>query len=255
MPTGSKTGSLQTLVNAGGITGNNSLSVVGSSNPTFGVAAPAGLIGTINSQSGGTLTIQDASLQITGGNYNTFTIALFWTTSGDTILNCAYNITMSACTPSGGVDAITCTGGTSNPTGAKYYASSGAAPTTLPANGTPITLALNQDITDGVSIPGGTGQYIQQLIATSTQPGLVDWLKASGSTEERLSAILSSGAFDTWPTSSSQIGSLPTGSASANNWTASDTVTVIRCYNLGSTFANVGVSSATATMQAGVILA
>ena len=69
-----------------------------------------------------------------------------------------------------------------------------------------------------------------------------------------MSALLAAGSFDTWPTAASQIGSLPTGSASANNWVASSTVTDVRFYNLGGTIASIGSASSTAVMQAAVIL-
>jgi hypothetical protein len=253
MPVGTKQGSYTSSANCGGITGGNSLAFSGSNNPIEGITAPAALIGTINSSAGGTLTLTDTALQLTAGNYGSAFLAIFWVSGG--VLQCCYNVTISGFSANSGTDSITLTGASATPTGAKYYAASGSAPTQLPANSTPISVAVNQDITDGVSIPGGTGQYIQQLLATSTQPGLIEWLKASGSTQERLSAILAAGNEDTWPTQSNQVGSLPTGSASANNWTTSDTVTVIRCYNIGGTVAQVGVSSQSAVMQTSVILA
>ena len=254
MPTGSKTGSLQSIASLGGVTGNTNLALSGSNNPTYGITAPAGLVGTITTQSAGTLSVADPNAQITGGTYSGLFVAIFWTTSGGTILNACFDCTISSFSATGGVDSITLTGGSSTPTGAKYWASSGSAPTAIPANATAITLAVNQDITDGVSIPGGTGGNIQQLLATSTQAGLIEWLKASGSTQERLSAFTAAGQFDTWPTTASQVGSLPTG-GSGNNWTSGDTVTDLRCYNAGSSLVNIGVSSATASMQAAVLLA
>jgi len=258
MPTGTKQGSLTTTVNSSGLSGSSTLSVTGSSNPTFGVTAPAGLTGSqsvINTQTTCILVVNDPNSTVVAAQK----VCVFWTTSGGTILNACYDATVASVsynTPSSGLTTVTLTqsGGTGQPTSALYYASSGSAPTALPTNGTAITLAIGQDITDGVSIPGGTGTNIQQLIATSTQPGLVDWLTASGGSQERLSAILASSAFDTWPTSSSQLGSLPTGGSGAT-WGSAQTVTDIRCYNLGSTLANIGVTSTVATMQASVILA
>ncbi len=254
MPSGNKTGSLQTIASLGGVTGNTNLSLSGSNNPAYGVTAPAGLVGTITTQSAGTLSVSDPNLQLTAGNYAGAFVALFWLTAAGTILNACYDCTISSFSATSGTDSITLTGGSSTPTGAKYWASSGSAPGSIPANATAITLAVNQDITDGVSIPGGTGANIQQLLATSTQCGLIEWLKASGSTQERLSAFTAPGQFDTWPTTAAQLGSLPTG-GSGNNWTSSDTVTDIRCYNAGSTMANIGVSSATASMNIAALLA
>ena len=191
-------------------------------------------------------------------------LAVFWTTSGGTILNACFDCAVTSATVTSGVNAVTLTqsGGTGQPTGAHYWASSGSAPTALPAATTAISVAIAQDVTDGVSIPAGNSVYnIQQLIATSTQPGLVEWLTAAGGSQERLSAPRTAGAFDTWPTSAAQVGAAnPTGGAgnsgnSTGAWTNNTTVTDIRFYNLGSTLANIGVSSQSAAMQAGVILA
>ena len=118
-------------------------------------------------------------------------VCVFWTTLGGTVLNACYDATVASVTynsPSTGLTTCTLTqsGGTGQPTSALYYASSGSAPSALPAVSTAITVAIGQDITNGVSIPGGTGASIQQLLATSTQPGLVDWLTASGGSQERL---------------------------------------------------------------------
>lgn len=255
---GTKSGSLQTLINSGGITGNTTLSVTGSSNPTFGVTAPAALIGTIGTNAAGscTLVLSDVGQTVTSA----VKVAVFWSVGG--VLNAAYDLTVASnsfATPTNTVTIHQATGAPDVGT-FKFWAASGALPTTLPANGTLISVAIAQDITDGVSIPAGTGQYIQQLMATSTQIGLVVWEKTANGVEDRLSAITVAGGFDTWPTTAAQAGATPTGGAvSSNNatgaWIASDTVTVIRCYNLGSTVALVGVSSSSATVQAGVILA
>jgi hypothetical protein len=254
--TGSKSGSFTNTVNCGGLSGSTTLTVSGSNNPTVGVTAPAGLTGSqsvINTQLTCILVVNDPTNSVAAAQK----VSVFWNVAG--VLNACYDAAVASVsynTPSTGLTQVTLTqsGGTGQPTGALYYASSGSAPTLLPVNGTAITLAIGQDITDGVSIPGGTGANIQQLMATSTQPGLFNWLTASGGTQERLSAILAAGAFDTWPTASSQLGSLPSGSAGLA-WTSAQTVTDIRCYNLGSTIANIGVSSSPATMQASVILA
>ena len=254
MVNGNKSGLVQTSVNCCGLVANQTVPLAGSNNPQFGITAPAALVGTVYSASIGNLAVNDPNGQITSGNYGSLFLAIFWTTNGGTILNACYDCTISNFATANNLDSITLTGASSTPTGARYWASSGSAPTSLPANATPITVAIAQDITDGVSIPGGTGGNIQQLLATSTQAGLIEWLKASGSTQERLSAFTAAGQFDAWPTTQSQVGSLPSG-GSGNNWTSGDTVTDIRCYNAGSSLVNIGVSSATAAMQALVLLA
>lgn len=254
MPTGNKTGQVAQQASCGAIGGSSVLALSGSSNPSYGVTAPAGLIGTVatNGASAATLALNDPSQTVTTSTL----LAVFWTTSGGTILNACYDLAVASVSFSSPTNTATITQSGSVPTTGKFWASSGSAPTALPTATTPITAAINQDVTlanEGVSIPGGTGGNIQQLMAISTQIGLVEWLKASGSTQERLSAILAANSFDVWPLSSSQLGSLPSGGA-GNNWTSGDTVTVIRFYNLGSTLVNVGVGSVAASMQAGALL-
>jgi hypothetical protein len=249
MPTGNKTGSLNTQANCAGLSGNNNLPLAGSSAPTFGITAPAGLIGTIgtNGSSSCTLPLADPSQTATTSSI----VAVFWLAAG--VLQACYDLAVASVSFSTPTNTLTVTQSGSVPTTGKFWAASGSAPTALPANGTPITAAINQDVTLGVSINSGTGANIQQLIATSTQPGLIEWCNnASNSpTSQRLSAILTSGAFDTWPIQASQSGGLPSG---AGNWAANATVANIRCYNLGSTPASVGTSSQSANMQAALLL-
>jgi hypothetical protein len=273
MSSGTKTGSLTTMVNCAGISASQTLNPTGSNAPPIGITAPAGLVGTILSAAGGTLSLTDSatSPQITVGGESSFYLAVFWLTNSGATLNACFDFQYTTVTGSGTI-TVTCAGASSAPTSAKYWASSGALPTSLPANGTPIIVAVAQDVTDGVSIPGASGANIQQLIATSQQPGLIEWLTAAAGTQERLSAILSANAFDTWPTNSAQSGSLPSGGAVNNNaaangtwattgnWATSGTVTDVRFYNLGCSIASfyasgASSSSSAAVMQAGCLLA
>ena len=89
------------------------------------------------------------------------------------MLNACFDVQYSSYFNSAGLDSVTLAGASSTPTNGKYWASSGSLPTSLPANSTPIILAIAQDVSDGVSIPGASGANIQGLIATSNQPGLV----------------------------------------------------------------------------------
>ena len=253
--TGNKSGSLQTQVNCAGISVNGNLGVSGSTDPSYGVTAPAALLGTIgsNGASSCTLPLTDPSQTVSTSTK----LAVFWTTNGGATLNACYDLSVSSASFVNPTNTATITQSGGIPTSGSFWASSGAAPSALPANGTLISVAVNIDLTQasqGVTIPGGSGGAIQQLLATSTQPGLIEWLKAAGSTQERLSAITAAGGYDTWPTAASQLGSLPSGGGGAN-WTSSDTVTVLRFYNLGSSFANVGGFSQSANMQVGVLLA
>ena len=253
---GTKVGTLQTVCNCGGLGGNTSINLSGSSAPNFGLTAPAALIGTVgtNGSSSATLALNDPSQTVTTSSK----LAVFWVSGG--VLQCAYDLSVASVSFSTPTNTATITqsGGAPSVGTPKFWAASGSAPTALPTGTTAISVAIAQDLTqsaEGVTVPGGTGANIQQLIAVSSQPGLISWQDTAGGTEERLSAITTANGFDTWPTTANQVGSLPTGSASSNNWQSGHTVTVIRCYNLGSTVANVGVSSQAATMQAGVILA
>ena len=250
MPTGNRSGSLQTLVNVSGVAVNTTLNQNGSGSPSWSITAPAALIGTIgtNGSSSCTLVLTDPSATVT----TSVKLAVFWLVGG--VLQACYDLAVASVA---GTTTATITQSGSVPTSGSFWAASGSAPTALPANGTAISVAVNQDLTqaaDGVSIPGGTGANILQLVATSTQPGLIEWLHAAGGTQERLSAIITAQGFDTWPTAISQVGAMPTGGAGAN-WTSSDVCTVLRFYNLGSTVANTGVSSQSAQMQVGVLLA
>ena len=253
MPTGNKTGTLNQQINCGGASANSTLQVSGSSNPQFSITAPAALIGTIgtNGSSSCTVPLADPSQTVTTSTI----LAIFWVAGG--ILQCCYDLAVASVSFSTPTNTATITqNGSSVPTTGKFWAASGSAPTALPANGTPVSVAINQDITDGVAINSGTGGSIQQLFASSSQPGLVEWATnvSCNTAQTRLSAILTSNAFDTWPTVASQSGSLPGAGANNSTWAANTTVANIRCYNLGSAQANVGTSSSTAVMQAGLIL-
>ncbi len=261
---GTKTGSFQSIAVCGDINAQQQIPLGAPANPAGGVNAPAGMTGSnskILSQSEGTVNVDDPSALLSVAGESTFYLAIFWLTGGGTILNACFDVQYTSVSAAGGVSTLTLAGGSSTPTGAKYWASSGSAPTGLPASSTAVTVAINQDITDGISIPAGSGTFnIQQLIATSTQPGLVEWLTTATGNQERLSAILSAGAFDAWPTLAAQAGTLPSGGAvnsgnATGAWTTATTVTVLRCYNLGSTLANIGTSSASAVMQAGALVA
>jgi hypothetical protein len=225
---GTKTGSLQVMANCAGISTNQTLAFSGSGGPAWGVTAPAALAGTVSAVSSGQLSVTDPNTLIQDGQL----VAIFWYVAG--VLNACFNCTVSNVVASAGVDTVTLTGGSATPTGGKYWAASGSAPTQLPANSTVISFAIAQQITDGVSI---TGNNIVQLLATSTQPGIIDWWKGS-STEERVSGIPASGQFDAWPESAG-ITAPPAG------WAGTDIVNTINCYNAG---------SSAAVMQAAVIL-
>jgi hypothetical protein len=214
MPTGTKTGSLQTLANCGGIAPNQSLAFSGSPNPQYGITAPAALQGTI---SGGVVTL---------GSQATFAgtekVAVFWTVGNTSYYR--YDCTISA--------------GTNQTT---FTVSAGSG-TSLPTGGQAVLLATNVDLTqaaEGVSI---VGEQVQQLIATSTQIGLVEWL-SSAPAQQRLSYINAAGGFDTWPSTSGQ--PAPPSGGAGSNWSAATTVVTLRFWNF---------STSTAQMQVGAIL-
>jgi hypothetical protein len=72
--------------------------------------------------------------------------------------------------------------------------------TALPAANTPLLLAVAQDVTNSVSI---VGSNLQQLLITSTQPGLCELLD-SGPTQRRLSVLTAAAPADYWPTAAGQ---------------------------------------------------
>jgi hypothetical protein len=192
-----------------------SLSPSGSAAPGFGIQAPAALAGTVLSQTGKTLTVTDPSTLLTVDAV----VAVFWYVAG--VLHAAYDAAISAIASPGAAETVTV-----NLTDAQFLVSGD---TGLPANATAITVAVAQDITDDVSI---TGSNLEQLLATSAQPGLIEWLDATPAAQ-RLSSIVAAGGFDAWPSGANQ----------PQPW--SDTVVKIRCYNAATSPAN---------MQAGVIL-
>ncbi|MGO8691632.1 MAG: hypothetical protein ACLQLG_18590 [Thermoguttaceae bacterium] len=213
--TGNKSGNYQVNVNCAGISASMNLPFLGSASPPFGINAPAALSGTVLSQGGDTLTVADPGLVLAAQ-----TVAVFWYVLG--VLHAVYDIAVSSVTSPGAAETVAL-----DMTGAKYLVSGD---TGLPANATAITVAVAQDVTDGVSI---TGANLQQLLATSSQPGIVEWLDATPATQ-RVSTISAAQGLDTWPSGANQ----------AQPWT--DTVVKIRCYNAGTSSAN---------MQAGAILA
>jgi hypothetical protein len=213
---GTKSGNLSQIINCAGIAVNQTLAFSGSGAPPWGITAPAALAGSVLSQGGDTLTVADPKTALASAQ----TVAVFWYVAG--ILHAVYDIVIASVTSPGAAETVALT-----MTNAKWLV---AGDTTLPANATPVTIAVAQDITDGVSL---VGTNLQQILATSSQPGLVEWLDVTP-TAQRLSTIIASGGFDTWPTAAGQ----------AQPWT--DTVVTLRCYNAATT---------TAVMQAGATVA
>ena len=70
----------------------------------------------------------------------------------------------------------------------------------LPAANTAMLLAVAQDVTNSVSI---VGSDLQQLLITSTQPGICELLDATPA-QQRLSVIAVAGGSDFWPTATDQ---------------------------------------------------
>ena len=97
----------------------------------------------------------------------------------------------------------------------------------MPALNTSLLVATAQDVTNSVSIVGAD---IQQLLITSTQPGLCELLDATPA-QQRLSVITAGGGFDSW-------------AGGTQPWT--DTVVKARMYNN---------STSTATMTVAALLA
>jgi hypothetical protein len=202
---GTKSGSFQIYSNCGGVSGSKSLLSAGTANPVFGITAPAAIAGTITS---GTITV--ASTTFAG----TEKVALYWVIGG--VAYYRYDCTISS------------------GTGTTFGITDGAGDA-LPTGGQAVLIATRQDITDGVSI---NGNNIQQLIAKSSEIGLVEWLTVTPA-QERLSVITEANDFDAWPTTSAQV-------APPTAWTAAAVVVTLRCYNF---------SVNTATMEVSVILA
>ncbi len=210
--TGAKAGSLQSSVSCAGVTASAVLATQGGTALNFAITAPAALSGALTS---GTFTIANSGTATFAG---TEKVCVFWTVGGVNYYR--YDCTISS--------------GTSQNT----FTISAGTGTALPSGGQAVLVATNQDITDGVSI---TGNNVQQLLVTSSQPGLVEWLNATPA-QDRLSLLSAANSYDTWPTAAGQ--SAPP-SGAIGTWTGSDTVVTIRCWNN---------STSTATMQVGVIL-
>jgi hypothetical protein len=182
MPTGNVTGSIQQLVVCDGLQVNQSVAATGASAEKISVTAPAALAGTVLSQSGETLTIADPSTLLASGN----TVAVFWFVGA--VLHAMYDVTINTITSPGAAETVLLT-----VTTAKFLV---AGDTTLPANATAITIAVAQDVTDGVAIVYST---LQMLVVTSAQPGMVELLDAVPTTQ-RASSIAAGGNFDAWIT-------------------------------------------------------
>jgi hypothetical protein len=211
--TGTKSGNFQLMANCAGVTANQSLAFLGSAGPSWGITAPAALAGTVLSQGGETLTINDPNTLLSNGQV----VAVFWYVAG--ILHAMFDVTINTITSPGASETVLLT-----VTNAKFLI---GADSTLPANGTAITIAVAQDITDDVSL---TGSNVQQLLATSTQVGLVEWLDGSAN-QNRLSSITAAGGFDGWPTAANQ----------SLSWT--NPTTKLRCYNQATTTASMQVAA------------
>lgn len=202
---GTKIGGVSGMVNLDGITASQTISALGGSAPAFGITAPAALSGNITT---GTITL-GATATFTG----TEKVAVFWTIAGVDYYR--YDCTIAA------------------GTGTSFALTLGTGDA-LPSGGQAVTLATNQDVTNGVSI---NGDNIQMLVATSTQKGLVEWLTVTP-TQMRLSSIVVANGYDAWPTISGL-------TAPPSGWTGATTVVTLRFWNFATN---------TATMQAGVIL-
>jgi len=191
MPTASQFGSIQTIVSLDGVSVTVALTPGGNTpiKPTGALAAA--IAATIASQSSCTLTVPTGSLTVGQS------VAVFWTAGG--VAMGAYDATVSAVTTASPNDTVTLTnvGGTLT---ASYFAASGSAPTSLPANGTSVLVSIATDITNSVEI---VGSDLQMLLITSNQPGLCE-LFDSVPTQRRLSYIGSGGGADYWPTAAGQ---------------------------------------------------
>ena len=179
MPTGAKIGNNASQIQCAGVVAQGSIAPVGSAGPSYAITAPAPLAGTITS---GTITL-GASATFAGSEK----VAVYWTVAGVNYYR--YDVTIASGT------------GTS-------FALSGGTGTALPSGAQAVSLAVNQDVTDDVSL---TGNNVQQLLVTSTQPGLVEWLNATP-TQDRLSYLPTAASYDTWPAAAGQSGP-PTGGA------------------------------------------
>ncbi|MGO9111167.1 MAG: hypothetical protein ACLP9L_18235 [Thermoguttaceae bacterium] len=198
----SQSGSVQTIVSLDGVSCNQSLSPAGNTicKPTAPLpAANAGTLTTRTSNTQGVFTFT-AAAPIQG----TETIALFW--PGGYV----YDATINSFTGTAGA-VLTVT----------FTVPGGQ--TALPAASTAGQIATAQDVTNSVSIVGAD---VQQLLITSTQPGICELLDATPA-QQRLSVIAAAGAFDSWAGGSSP------------PWT--DTVVKARMYNNSLTTATMTV--------------
>ena len=204
---GTKTGNNVQNVNCAGIAVQQTLQFSGTGAPPWGITAPAAASGTMGSA--GALTL-GASATYAG----TEKVAVYWTAAG-------VNYYRYDCAITSG-------------TGTSFTVSSGTG-TDLPSGGQAVLVATNQDVADGVYL---TGNNLQQLVATLTQPGLVEWLNATPA-QDRLSYLPASNSFDAWPSAAGVV-------APPSGWTGSDVVVTLRFWNFSAT---------AAVMQVGAILA
>lgn len=215
----SQTGTIQTIASLDGVSTNATVNPAGNTicKPTGSL--PAAVAGSVASQSGCTILVPTGTLVAAQ------VVAVFWTVAG--VLNAIYDMTVASVSTASPNDTVTLTnsGGTLGP--ANYYASSGSAPTGLPANATGLNVAIAQDVTNSVSI---VGSDLQMLLITSTQQGLCE-LFDSGPTERLFEPILAAGGFYSWPSYAGQ--SVP----------FSQTVVKARMYNAALTAATMTVAA------------
>ena len=180
--TGAKNGSNTIRIQCAGVAANCTIAAGGPAAPSFAITAPAAMAGTIT---GGAITL-GASATFAGSEK----VAVYWTVAGVNFYR--YDVTIASGT------------GTS-------FALSGGTGTALPSGAQGVSLAVNQDVTDDVSL---TGNNVQQLLVTSTQPGLVEWLNATPA-QDRLSYLPAAGPYETWPSGPAQSGPPSGGAARA----------------------------------------
>jgi hypothetical protein len=199
-----QTGSVQTIASLDGLSCNQQIQPAGNTVCKPSATLPAANPGTLTTRTSSTQGVFTftAAANIQG----TETIALFW--NGGYV----YDATINSFTGSAGA-VLTVT----------FTVPGGQ--TALPAATTAGQIATAQDVTNSVSIVGAD---VQQLLVTSTQPGLCELLDATPA-QQRLSVITVAGGFDSWAGGGSQ------------PWT--DTVVKARMYNNSTTAAVMTVAA------------
>jgi len=137
--------------------------------------------------------------------------AVVWTPSGTGSTGASYNIAAVTLANSltgaekiavfwtaGGVAYRNYDGVISSLSGAGFTVTFPSGQTALPATGATVILATNIDADMTFN-----GNILQQLLITSTQPGLVN-LMDGGSIVRRSSVIAAAGSYDGWPTAAGQ---------------------------------------------------